>query len=135
VERLPAASVERAARGTRSLAFVTHEYTILTGGIVLAAPELAEAPDVASLPTAIAWAEDTVLAVGSDREVRAVSRGDSRFHDLGGAIVRPLVPGMRLEPGAMADFEVLERGPGTAGSRRRRLAVVRAGHVVDGGLP
>lgn len=110
---------------------MTHEYTILTGGRVL---DDADAAVPAAAATAIAWAEDTVLAVGSDAAVRAVSRGDSRFHDLGGAVVRPL-GGQRLEPGAPADFAVLDGSGGGAPGGPRRIAVVRGGRVVEGRLP
>ena len=37
--------------------------------------------------TAIAWAADRVLAVGTDDAVRSISRGDSTFLDLGGCVV------------------------------------------------
>ncbi len=63
---------------------MTHEYTIGTGGIVLGSGEPPETPR-----TAIAWAVDRVLAVGSDDEVRAISRGDSTFIDLNGSVVTP----------------------------------------------
>jgi predicted amidohydrolase YtcJ len=106
---------------------VTHEYTILTGGTVLAAG-LANPPDD-TLPTAIAWAEDTILAVGDDAAVLAISRGDSRFVDLRGAAVVPLSG--TLETGSRADFAVLDRVPASDGSPRT-LVVVRAGQVVEG---
>ena len=41
-------------------------------------------------PTAIGWAADRVLAVGSDDVVRSISRGDSTFLDLGGCVVTAL---------------------------------------------
>ena len=63
---------------------MTHQYTIATGGIVLGAGGPPDTPR-----TAIAWAADRVLAVGSDIEVRAISRGDSTFLDLAGSIVTP----------------------------------------------
>ena len=113
---------------------MTHEYTILTGGRILASDEPAGTSADDRAATAIAWAADTVLAVGSDEAVRAVSRGDSRFHDLAGAVVRPLGDGW-LEPGSRADFTVLD-GPGWApGGQTRRIAVVRGGLVVEGRLP
>ena len=109
---------------------MTHEYTILTGGTILGhEPTDAEAPR----PTAVAWAEDTVLAVGSDAEVRAISRGDSRFGDLHGAWVVPAA-GASLDPGAAADFDVLDADP-ASGSVPLVIAVVRAGRVVEGVLP
>ncbi len=59
---------------------MTHEYVIALGGIVLQS-------DVRPRPTAVAWAADHVLAVGSDGTVAAISRGDSTFIDLAGAAV------------------------------------------------
>jgi predicted amidohydrolase YtcJ len=111
---------------------VTHEYTILTGGIVLLSGSLDAAG--AELPTAIAWAGDTVLAVGSDAGVLAISRGDSHVFALRGAFVVPL--GAELAVGAPADFRVLDGDP-TAGGRQgvRTVALVRAGRVVEGALP
>ena len=93
---------------------MTHEYTLLIGGTVI--PGGGE-PDV----TAIAWAEGTVLALGSDTDVRALSRGDSYVVDLRGAVVVPLgrdpEPGWpteaTLEIGGRADLAILdERSPG-----------------------
>jgi hypothetical protein len=102
---------------------VTHEYVILTGGVVLAAVDGCDAP------TAIAWASDTVLAVGTDAEVLAISRGDSRVAALRGAVVRPGAGQGGIEPGDEATFSILE--PVT----RESLAEIRAGVVVAGGLP
>lgn len=101
---------------------MTHEYTILTGGVVLAAVEGCEAP------TAIAWALDTILAVGSDAEVLAISRGDSRMASLRGGIVSAAERSASLEPGAPADFAVLD--PAT----RAPLAEVRGGRIVTGAI-
>ncbi len=100
---------------------MTHEYTILFGGVVLPGGEAQPA-------TAIAWAEDTILAVGTDESVRSISRGDSRFVDLGGASVVPVEAGAVLEPGSRADLTVLAKD-------RRPIAVLRAGRVVEGSLP
>jgi hypothetical protein len=97
---------------------VTHEYTILTGGFIAGG-------HATSRPTAVAWAAGTVLAVGDDAEVRAVSRGDSHFVELAGAVVQPLSGGC-LEPGDAADFEI--RDP----TGTRTIAVVRGGHLVEG---
>jgi imidazolonepropionase-like amidohydrolase len=113
---------------------VTHEYTLLVGGTVLPGGEAAEG-------TAIAWAGDTVLAIGSDDEVRSISRGDSHFADLAGATVIPLAPGAEpawpsdtvLEVGGPADLAILAGDP-----RRgtwRVSAVIRAGRVVQGSMP
>ena len=68
---------------------MTHEYTIATGGVF--AP--GSGTPFSDGPTAIAWAADTVLATGTDAEMRALSRGDSTFLDLAGATVRPATPG------------------------------------------
>ena len=99
---------------------VTHEYTLLLGGIV-------RSGDGASDATALGYAHDTVLAVGSDSDVRAISRGDSHVVDLAGRTV--IAPdGVVLEPGAPASFRVVD-------ATARVVAVVVDGHVVEGGLP
>jgi len=73
---------------------VTHEYVIgLSGRIV-------PRPDIGPASTAIAWAADRILAVGSDAQVRAISRGDSVFLDLAGCTVTPL-------PGEPATLDVV----------------------------
>jgi hypothetical protein len=72
---------------------VTHEYVIGLGGIVASGTPGdpgASGPDDASPATAIAWAADRVLAVGSDADVRSISRGDSIFIDLAGCTVTML---------------------------------------------
>jgi predicted amidohydrolase YtcJ len=118
---------------------VTHLYTILTGGLVLPAPD--------GMPvTAIAWAGDTVIGLGSDAEMRGLSRGDSWFVDLGGACVVPLGDGdaawpvdATLEVGSRADLAVLQHDPrgGDPGAtvRPSAVALVRGGRVVGGRLP
>jgi predicted amidohydrolase YtcJ len=119
---------------------VTHHYTLLVGGTVISGRD---EPDA----SAIAWAEDTVLALGGDDEVRAISRGDSRVVDLEGASVIPLGAGSdagwpvaaTLEVGGGADLAVLSgdprstRAPGA--SPVVTLALVRGGRVVEGMLP
>jgi predicted amidohydrolase YtcJ len=110
---------------------VTHEYTILTGGVVLPG---GDAPSA----TAIAWAADTILAIGSDAEVRAISRGDSLFVDLRGTCVAG-AGGTDLEVGGPADLVVLDRDPrriaGPDATGPHAIAVIRAGRVVEGRLP
>jgi len=73
---------------------MTHEYIIGVGGHIEAAPgRLGQVPGGGHspvAPTAIAWAADHILAVGSDEVVRAISRGDSTFFDLGGTVVTAL---------------------------------------------
>ncbi|MEP7378019.1 MAG: hypothetical protein ABI725_00495 [Chloroflexota bacterium] len=99
---------------------MTHEYTILFGGTVLAG---AEAP----VCSAICWAHDTVLLLGTDAEARAVSRGDSHFIDLHGAFVVPLEG--KLEVGGPADLAVVASDPRVGAFQT--LATVRSGRFVD----
>lgn len=63
---------------------MTHEYVIALNGSV--EPQPPERP----MASAVGWAADAVLAVGSDEVVSAISRGDSTFLDLGGCVVTPL---------------------------------------------
>jgi predicted amidohydrolase YtcJ len=119
---------------------VTHLYTLLLGGKVITGRD---EPDV----SAIAWAADTVIALGSDDNVRAASRGDSRFIDLGGATVVALdegadahwPPHATLEVGGRADLAVLQSDPRRVDSQPRRrlpaIALVRGGIVVVGRFP
>jgi predicted amidohydrolase YtcJ len=107
---------------------VTHEYTILRGGTVLGGAKGREPA------TAVAWAHDTVLAVGSDQAVQAISRGDSRVVDLQGAAVEPRPLGSTIEPGGRADFAIL-RSPSEAGGAQVVIAVIEGGRVVEGQLP
>jgi hypothetical protein len=119
---------------------VTHRYTLLVGGTVISGRD---EPDV----SAIAWAADTVIALGSDDDVRGTSRGDSHVVDLGGASVVALGEGpdpcwptdMTLEVGGRADLAVLELDPRRsdppAGQRLTALALVRSGRVLAGRLP
>ena len=65
---------------------MTHEYVITLGGRI----EPRGRGDGEAIPTALAWAADRVLAVGSDDAVRSISRGDSTFMDVGGCIITPL---------------------------------------------
>ena len=119
---------------------MTHRYTLLVGGTVISGRD---EPDV----SAIAWAADTVIALGSDDDVRGISRGDSHVIDLRGASVVALgegpdvlwPPDATLEVGGHADLAVLESDPrrmdAPAGQRMSALAVVRGGSVVAGRLP
>jgi hypothetical protein len=116
---------------------MTHEYTLLVGATVL--------PGGATPPCrALAWAAGTILALGTEAEIRAMSRGDSHVMALPGRFVAPL--GEPLEIGGPADLLVLAtdprlRGvePGAGGeewaqSGPRRVAVIRGGHVVEGSV-
>jgi len=118
---------------------VTHEYTILHGGLVLPGAAVQGAQ-------AIAWAADAVLAIGTDEEVRAISRGDSRFVDLAGRVVIPLAPHVppswpapaTLEVGGPASLAILEtdpRGGANHASLLKPVAVVRNGRLVSGSYP
>lgn len=128
---------------------MTHEYTVATGGHILGGGGKAPA-------TALAWAEHTVLAVGDDTEVRAVSRGDSTFLDLAGRAVsagtdaavatlqlREAVAGGRagaivdlvdaLEPGSAADLLIWSCDPRTL-APDEAAELVLVGFVRDGRL-
>lgn len=107
---------------------MTHEYTLLVGGLVIPGGGAEDA-------TALAWAAGIVLAVGSDAGIRAISRGDSLVVSLHGAVA--VARDVPLEVGGPADFEVFARDPraGTGEPRPEPLAVVRGGHVVRGALP
>jgi cytosine/adenosine deaminase-related metal-dependent hydrolase len=121
---------------------VTHEYVLLVGGRIVPGGDAPEAE-------AVAWAHDTILAIGPEAAVRAISRGDSTVHDLGGAWVVPLdaagafrwPPAVRLDVGGRADLAVYRADPRPAGPGASPdpaptpAAVVRGGHVVAGTLP
>jgi len=63
---------------------MTHEYVIATNGRI--EPSTLEEDEA----TALCWAGETIIAVGPDEVVRAISRGDSTFLDLCGCLVTPL---------------------------------------------
>lgn len=117
---------------------MTHEYTVLIGGIIIPGGDQADV-------SAIAWADDTILALGGDGDVLAISRGNSHVHDLRGAVVVPLAAGSdtawsaaaRLEVGGRADLAVLLHDPRVEAPHGlgEALALVRGGHVVAGALP
>lgn len=119
---------------------MTHRYTLLVRGIVITGHD---EPDV----SAVAWADDTVIALGTDGDVHGISRGDSDVVDLAGAWVIPLGAGLdacwpvdaSLEVGGRADLAVIDEDPrrvSVPGSQALSpVAVVRAGQVVAGRLP
>jgi predicted amidohydrolase YtcJ len=115
---------------------VTHRYTLLVGGTILPGPGHEPC-------TAIAWAEGTVLALGTDAQVRSASRGDSHLVDLHGAFVVALGPDAdptwppltALEVGGPADLALLAEDPRSAAATSLQpAAIIRAGHVVRGRL-
>ncbi len=86
---------------------MTHEYTLLLGATILPGGDRAPCE-------AIAWAHGTVLALGTDAEVRAISRGDSHVLGYPGAFVVPL--GAVLAVGEPADLAILATDPRTRAS-------------------
>lgn len=121
---------------------MTHEYTLLLGGTVITGRS---GPDVA----AIAWAADTILALGTEMEVRSISRGDSHVVRIPGRFVVPLAAGAggawptgawpadaTLELGGPADLAVLDGDPRVAAAGgsgpAHVVAIVRAGRVETG---
>ena len=133
---------------------MTHEYVIALNGHI--EPDLSGDAE----ETAVAWATDAVLAVGPDDVVRAISRGDSTFLDLGGCVVTPLpedladaasavrerarrpadIGRVLVETGLLGPGVVLEPGApadfafwALRGSRAPKLAaIVRDGHFTEG---
>jgi hypothetical protein len=120
---------------------VSHLYVILLGGTVIPGGGAPDGPDA----TAIAWAGDTILAIGTDDHVRGISRGDSTFVELAGASVIPLADdalptwpvAATLEEGGPASLAVLRGDPrnGKKVAPDEVLAVVRAGRVLQWRLP
>jgi len=99
---------------------VTHEYVIALSGHIRSTSSEAEA-------TAVGWAAEAILAVGTDEAVRSISRGDSTFLDLDGCLVTPRDPddpAASLEPGAPADLAFWRDG--------ELVATVEAGHFTEG---
>jgi len=99
---------------------VTHEYTLLFGATVL--PGNGE-----PACEALAWAGGTILALGTEAEIHAVSRGDSHVMTFPGAFVVPLE--QPLEVGGAADLVAYQRDP-RLGDPGDPVAILRAGHVV-----
>jgi catechol 2,3-dioxygenase-like lactoylglutathione lyase family enzyme len=119
---------------------MTHEYTLLVHATVITGRDEPHA-------SAIAWAGDTVIAIGDDDGVRGISRGDSLLVDLGGLTVVPLGHGpgaawptdATLEVGGMADLAILDRDPRDRAPASLApgavIAEVRSGRVTAGALP
>jgi hypothetical protein len=103
---------------------VTHEYTLLLGATVIPG---GGAPSC----EAVAWASGTILALGTEAEIAAISRGDSHVMTFPGAYVVPLEE--TLEVGGAADFAVYLDDP-RLGDPGDPVAILRGGHVViEGG--
>ncbi len=110
---------------------MTHEYTLLVGATVLPGGDRPACD-------ALVWAAGTILALGSEAEIRAISRGDSHVMALPGRFVTAL--DSPLEVGAPADMMVLATDPRLmatgvatgADPSPGLLAVIRGGHVVEG---
>lgn len=112
---------------------MTHHYTILHGGTVLtldgAPPTDAAArargggsgvPDAAGRrATALCYAHDRILAVGSEAEILALAGPASRVVDLAG---RAVLPGF-VDPHAHPHWEGTAAGLGFVGGRERRAAL------------
>lgn len=103
---------------------MTHEYTLLLEATVLPGGDRPACE-------AIAWAGDTIIALGSDAEVRAISRGDSHVLRFPGAVVVPAGEAP-LVVGGRADMLVLSGPPdgGDGGGRRGSAAPIA---VIVGG--
>ena len=111
---------------------MTHHYTVLHGGTVLtfegALPsDVASrgaghpgAPDAAGRrATAICFADDRILAVGTDEEILALAGPDSHVVDLRG---RAVLPGF-VEPHAHPYWEGVVAGMALLAGRERRAAI------------
>ena len=128
---------------------MTHEYVIALHGHI--EPD----PGGGSEETALAWAAESVIAVGPDDVVRAISRGDSTFLDLCGCVVTPLpeapshadslvreekatgadVARLLVESGLLSAEASLEPGaPADLAfwDDSGLIAIVRGGHFTDG---
>jgi len=96
---------------------VTHEYTILYDATVLTGGE------GCPRAMALAWAADTLLAVGDTATVRAISRGDSRFIALPGRLITPAPD----RPGAVA--RTLREAVGLADTTRAESILASLGRL------
>jgi hypothetical protein len=77
---------------------VTHEYTIALGGRIGH-----QQPSGRDRYTAIAWAADRVIAIGTDDSVRSISRGDSTFLDIRGCVVTAIPSDLELAHAAVRE--------------------------------
>ncbi|MEI7745081.1 MAG: hypothetical protein WCK58_15195 [Chloroflexota bacterium] len=104
---------------------MTHEYTLLVNGTVIRGGGLPDA-------TAVAWAHDTILAIGADAEIHAISRGDSHVLDLSGIYAAGAAGGV-LEVGGPADIDIFGTDPRGTGGAIGPVAVIRKGVPLAGG--
>jgi hypothetical protein len=101
---------------------MTHEYVIALHGRIETNATDQEEPQA----SAIAWAADHVLAVGSDDVVRAISRGDSTFVDLAGCVVTALPS----DPAA-ADALISVMTPSATPAAAIRALLIKAGLLLE----
>ncbi len=116
---------------------MTHEYVIATGGSIMgvaADDQAAGATGGAPAPTAIAWAADRILAVGSDEAVRAISRGDSTFIDLAGCAVTPAPADIAAAEAAVRAGEDVARVAGNAAAPVDLCAVLAQAGLLEPGV-
>jgi hypothetical protein len=108
---------------------MTHEYVIgLRGRIEPVGDQTAPA-------TAVGWAADAILAVGSNANVRAISRGDSTFLDLQGCHVTPLPDDIEAAIGAMRSEGGTADPQHDVGSRLVSEGMLPADSVIETGSP
>lgn len=109
---------------------MTHHYVVLHGGTVLtldgalptdaATRAVGEAPDAAGRrATAICYAHERILAIGSDEQILALAGPESTLIDLRG---RAVLPGF-VEPHAHPYWEGVAAGLGLVAGRDRRAAL------------
>ena len=102
---------------------MTHEYVIALNGVVQATTARA---------TAVGWADEFILAVGTDESVRAISRGDSTFLDVEGCAITPLPRDL-----AAAQAFVRERAVESAdvGRLLHEIGLLEPGATIEMGAP
>ncbi len=117
---------------------MTHEYVIAVGGSILGTADDGEterATAATPAPTAIAWAADRILAVGSDAAVRSISRGDSTFIDLAGCAVTPAPADLAAAEAAVRAAVDTGLGAGAHPASRDLFVVLTQAGLLDPGAP
>ena len=108
---------------------MTHLYVIGLGGRIEPATNQ-DAP-----ATAIGWAADAILAVGSNPNVGAISRGDSTFLDLGGCHVTALPDDIEAAIAAARLGEAPSDQQRDVGARLVSAGLLPAGSLLETGSP